>query len=791
MRFPSHPVRLISPRFQESIVPSRSPFELRSLAQVLALLAGTSLSAGLMADDGGAAGMDKDAPAVKQPEAKPEMKDAKPVAKDAKAAPMAAEPNAKEQRAKDVELINDFVHYVLIDRADAAKAMGQGLLDRKLTPTEFTKLVDSTTGFKRFSDAVARAGRTPSLEPVAGALFKFYEGGQLEQARDPGAIESSIKMLSGDMRQRSVARERLLFAGEYAVPKLFSTYFAGSDVATNAEIRRILVELGRHSVMPLVTALPQLNPAQQQQVCAILGDLPQTQSLPYLYDLASTTKNDNVKAAAETAIHNISGAVNAQMPIAERYNDLAEAYMKGSPSLMTFPNDANQLVWDYQPGTGLTFQGVDTRVFPQTMAMKVSERALAKDAESTRAVSTWIAANFSRELRSPEGYENPVYGKDHRDAMYYAVAAGPGIGQNVLGKAIDASDTPLVRRALAALEKTAGRDLWKAYQDPSVRKPLLEALKYPNRRVQTEAAIDIATADPKDPFEGAPSVVRQLGSTIRDASAKYALVVAPTTELQQNASELLRKNGFTVLPPATSIDEVRQAIADSPGVDIIVANRLPSQQSGDLIAQSQSDARLRATPILAIVTPQGRQDLYPRYARDVRVRLLSDGAGPKDVENSVNELINAASGGLITGAEADAYKARSLSALRDLAKSGSPILSAIEAQGPLIGAVSDAKGDTKAKIAEVLSLIGTAQSQIALADAALAGEGAQKATLLGYLADSAKRFGNLLEKRQVDALVSLTGKAKGEEATAAAAVVGALNLKGIGVVPLILGTDKK
>jgi hypothetical protein len=735
-----------------------------------------------------------DKPADKQPAAKDSKPAEKPAAQDAKdtkdAKPAAAEPSAKELHAKDVEMLNDFVHYVLIDRPDAAKAMGQGLLDRKLSPADFTKLVDGSTGYKRFSDAVARAGRTPALESVAGSLLRSYEGGQLDQARDPQAIAASIQMLSGDMRQRSVARERLLFAGEYAVPKLFMTYFAGGDIATNAEIRRILIELGRHSVMPLVTALPKLTPAQQEQVCSILGDLPQTQSLPFLYDLAATTTSENVKAAAESAIHSISGAVNTQMSLADRYSDLADAYLKGSPSLMTFPNDPNQLVWNYEPGMGLVFQGVDSRVFAQTMAMRMSEKALEKDAASARGVSTWIAANFSRELRSPEAYENPAYPKDRHDAMYYAVAAGPAVGQNVLGKALDAGDTPLVRKALAALEKTAGRDLWKAYQDPAVRKPLLEALKYPNRRVQYEAARGIAMAQPRDPFDGAESVVRTLAGSIREASAKYALVVAPRTEEQQSAAEMLRKNGFTVLPPATSIDDVRQAIADAPGVDVIVANRLPSKQTGDLIAQSQSDARLRATPILAIVTPQGRQDLYPRYARDVRVRLVSDGAGPKDVENSVAELINSASGGLITGAEADAYKASSLGVLRDVAMANSPILSAVEAQGPLINAVTEAKGDTKAKIAEVLSLIGTKPSQVALADAALNADAAERTRLLGYLADSAKRFGNMLEQRQVDALVGLTSKAKGEEATAAAAVVGALNLQGTGVVPLILGDRK-
>ncbi|HVU64819.1 MAG TPA: hypothetical protein VHC70_12640, partial [Phycisphaerales bacterium] len=502
---------------------------------------------------------------------------------------------------------------------------------------------------------------------------------------------------------------------------------------------------------------------------------------------ASTTQSPSVKTAALGAIHNISGAVNEQMPIAERYNDLADAYFAGSPSLMPFPGDSNQLVWDYQPGSGLTFQGVDTRVFGQTMAMKMSELALKKDPTSMRAISTWVAADFSRELRTPEGYENPVYGKDRREAMYYAVAAGPQVDQNVLGKALDAGDTPLVRRALSALEKTAGRDLWKAYLDPMVRKPLLEALKYPNRRVQYETAIDIGIAQPRDAFEGSQAVVRTLASSIRDAGTKYALVVARSTEVQAPMVDLLKKDGYTVLPPATSVDDVRQAIADSPGVDVIMTN-LPAQQTGDLISQAQSDARLRATPILAIVSAQARLELFPRYSRDVRVRLVGDGAGPADVEASMTSLIDAASGGPISAAEAEAYKMRSLGVLRDLAISGNPILNIEEAQGPLVTAISDAKGDTRARVAEILSLMDSKTAQVALFDAALASEGAEKTKLLGYCADSAKRFGNMVEKRQIDSLVKLTTQATGEEATAAAAVVGALNLPSTGVVPLILGT---
>ena len=766
---------------------NRPSDQLRSVALTLAILAGSTFSAAAFADDGAAAGMDKPGmkPAPKmdaKPEAKKDMQPEKSVAK-----PEPTAKDAKEQHAKDVEMLSDFVHYVLIDRAEAAKAMAQGLIDRKLSPIEFSALVDSSSGSKRFSDAASRASRQPGLESLAAQLLKQYEGGKLAQARDPEAITANIKLLAGDMRQRSFARDRILEAGEYAVPQLFTTYFAGSDVALNAEIRRILIELGRHSVMPLVTALPKLTATQQVQVCTILGDMPQTQSLPFLYDLASTAKEETARSAAEGAIRRISGAINTQMPLAERYNDLADAYAKGSPSLMTFPNDAHQVVWDYAPGTGLTFRGVDTRVFPQTMAMKLSEMALHNDAGNVRAVPTWIANNFSRELRSPEGYENPVYGKDRRDAMYYAVAAGPNVGQSVLTKALDAGDTPLVRKAIAAVEKTGGRDLWKAAT--GTRRPLLDALRYPNRRVQYESALAIGSAQPKDAFEGAETVVRTLGSSIRDASAKYALVVAASTEQQSSLSDLLRKDGYTVLPPASKIDDVRQAIADAPGVDIVIAN-LPSQQTGELITQSQSESRLRATPILAIVSAQGYQEQYPRFARDVRVRILREGVGPADVSAAVKDLIDAASGGPISGPEADGYKARSLSVLRDLAMSSSPILQVVEAQGPLVSAVADSKGDTRFKVAEVLSLIGTKQSQVALFDSALGAEAAERTKLLGLAANSAKRFGNMLEPRQVDALVALTTKATGDEATAAAAVVGALNLQGTGVVTLILAPKK-
>ncbi len=692
----------------------------------------------------------------------------------------------KDQAAKDASALDDFVHYVFIDRGDVAQQVGQGLLDRKLDPAAFAALVDSGVGADRFIKAVARAQRQPGLEGVASSLSKLYDAGKLASIRNPDSITAAIEMLSGDLRQRSIGRERLLAAGEYAAPQLFNVLLSGNKPALASEVRSVLIEMGRHSVMPLATALPLLQPAQQELVVKILGEMPQTHALPFLYDLQATTSNDAVRQATDRAITQIAGAMNPQMPAADRYVDLAQAYAKASPSLLAFPNDPHMLVWNFDPSTGLTFQAVDAAVYPSTMAMRLSELALRRDAANTRAVSTWIAGNFTRELRSPEGYENPVYPAVGRDAMYYAVAAGPSICQSVLAQALDGSDTPLARKALAALEKTGGRDLWTISPGSGDRKPLLEALRYPNRRVQYEAALAIGSAQPKDAFPAAESVVRTLAGSIRDAKAKYALIIASTTEEQSSLSDQFRARGFTVLPPASNLQDVSQAIADAPGVDIIVS-QLPSSATGELIAQALGDSRLRATPVLALVTTQGYLEQYPKYAREIRVRLLREGVSPKDIEAAGDDLITQASGGLISGDEAEMYKARSLSVLRDLAVSGSGVLNIVEAQGPLVAAMGEAEGAVRNRIAEVLSYINTKQSQVTLTDAALNATGDESVILLTMAAGSAKRFGNQLEPRQIDALVGLAGTATGEQAVAAAALLGALNLQNRSVVPLILG----
>jgi HEAT repeat protein len=697
-----------------------------------------------------------------------------------------------EKQPTNAELLADFVHYTLIDKPDLAASFAQALRDRGLSEKEFVALVEDL-GVKRFEGAVLKGLRRTESEKTAAALLKSYETGKLSIARNAASITESIAALKGNLRQRDAARQRLIAAGEYAMPQLLIALTQRTDAALQSEARMIIVLLGRQAVMPLCTALPQLDALSQETVARVLGDIQYSTSVPFLYELAASTQSGAVRSACEEAIQKITGNVNSQVSLSGRFVNLAEEYYGESPSLTSFSGEEHQLVWNFDPGIGLVPMAVRTEVYHEAMAMRLSERALGHDAGDQQALSLWLASNFSREIDSPEGYENPTYGADRREAMYYAVAAGATPSQRMLARAIDNNDTPLARKAIAAIERTAGGSaLWTGqYVGGTVgtRAPLLEALQFPNRRVQYEAALALGAAQPKSAFDGSDRVVPTLASAIRDASKRYAVVLADAAEKRPAIADALRQAGYEVLPTGGALADIEQALADAPGIDLIAADfsDLPIESTTSLLSDVRGRAKLRSTPVVAALRFDRYNEMQPRYATDQLVKLVQVGGGVSAMSKAAEDLVARATGGPISEEDALSYKARSLQVLRDLAVSGNQALKVQDAATPLIAALDAESGDVMLKVAEVLSYVSSGASQSALMDAAADATSADRIVLLGRVADSAKRFGNMLEPRHIKAINDMATMGVDDEATAAAALMGSLNLPNSDLVPLITG----
>lgn len=722
------------------------------------------------------------------------------------ALPCEAQTRAADQEAAEdlspAQLLRDFVHWVRIDSYDLAIGRGEALLARGLDPVEFVELVEETEGENRFVETVNRARRIDAqtrLNEVAIELDRLYERGRLDRARDPDEIGRNIRLLSeGTARGRILARERLGSAGEYAMPQLLEALLQGDDSALRAEVRGLLIAMGRQSIIPLGTALSDLAPEEQELVVNVLGQIEYETSVPFIVELRQTTGTDRVREACDRALARFG--VRDAGDIAAHFRGLAEVYYAERSEVTSFPGEDHQLLWDFDPSVGLVPTAIRTPVYHEAMAMRMAERSLRARPEGNEALGLWLAANFSRELNTPEGYENPAYPDSRRDAMYFAVASGVEPCQWVLARAIDTRNTRLARRAIEALEQTAGADALRTAVRVTgdagtlERRPLLEALAYPSRRVQYDAAITLGRAQPRDDFAGAERVVPLLAGAVRHVDERNAIVLAPgrsesdARERIATLREFLQRQGYTVFG-GRSLREIQEPLATTAGVDLVLIDARPDDVSPKVDAV-RAEPRLTAAPVMVLTS----RDAYPRlsrqYRRDVGVEVRQTGLAESMMVSAIEDLVETAAGGPITPEEGRAYASRSLDVLRDLAISRNPVLDVSDAARPLIASLGERSGAVRLQVADVLAHIPQERTQVAVMEAALGASGVERVALLDRVADSAKRFGNYLRDRQVERLMRIAMAEDSAEATAAAAVMGALNLPNENLLPLILGEDE-
>jgi len=684
----------------------------------------------------------------------------------------------------ELELLRDFIHFVKIARFDVASDLGNQLLDLGMDPQAFVDLVEQSREQQRFEEAIAAGMRVPVLEPIAAKLDSNFRAGKLARARNPQEIARNIDLLTQGLRAKSLARERLIVAGEYAMPQLLEAYLQQSDLALKAQVQRLLVDMGRHAIIPLITAMPGLDATRQEAIAEVLGLIPYRTSLPSLIDLYQSTDNDAVRQACGRAISRLGGTPGSN--VADMYALLANSYYAEPAELTSFPGEEYQLIWNFNPGLGLVMVPVKTPVFHEAMSMRMAQNSLAIDPSNQETLGLWIASNYSRELDTPDGYENPQYSSARRDAEYYGVAVGPEIDQIVLRRGLDTRDTPLVRKAIDALAQTAGsRALWG--QPIDGRYPLLESLSYQNRRVQFEAALALGKAQPAESFNGAERVIPLLASAVKDASSLNAIILTGhDRESYDRYRTTLEIIGFTVLPPAENgLSDVGAAIAEVPTVDLIVTS-MGYDDTLLSIESARADTKLAVTPVLALMGPDDVLPLTRQYNRDQSVSIRRQAISNSAFDESVSTLLEVASGGPVSTDEAEEYSIRAIETLRNLAISNNQVLNVSDAVSILIDVLDQADGFTLLDVAEIVSYMPQPKAQQAIMNKALDASDSIQKELLTMVADSGKRFGNQLDNRQIRRLIELAQTDDDELATIAVAAMGALEVTNNTLVPLIL-----
>ena len=680
------------------------------------------------------------------------------------------------------ELFDDFIHYTLIARPDLAAAKAELLLGLGLTDAELAQLLDDDrTLVERFDRAILWGQKRTELQDLATELDRRVEKGRHDMARNAERIQEAIEMLKGNQRAKMLARQRLIAAGEYAVPKLLKVITDGRDERLKVAVGDVIVKIGRQSVTPLCEALPHIDQASRRYVCDRLADLGYPHAAPYLLELA--TDESTVTATRESADRAFRRVGGIGGDLSALYTELGKQYFNEYESLIAFPGEATNNIWSYDTFTGLVPTAVPTEIFSEVMAMRVAGKSLHLDATNSAALSLFVASNLRRENQLPPGAADPIYGENRYSPSFYATVYGTAICLDVLGMAIDSTDTTLVRDAIAALSQTTGGA--NLFDASTGRQPLLESLRYPDRRVHYEAALALGRALPHQPFPGDRSVVPALASAVRTSGASYASVIAGDEEDRRVVASRLENMGFTIVGTGPSLRGLEVELTQAVGVDLVVVKVSSAQQAVQSVTDLRVFARTTAAPVLLVCSAVDAVALRPQFRDDVRNAVFVTRGADDAFAAAVDQLMRRASGGRMTDAEAEAYAIDALAALRDIAISGNSVYDVTDAETSLLEAIDGRSGGTRLLVAEILALIESDRAQRKLFDAALAAQGNEQIELFASVAGSVKRFGDRAEQRHIDALLQVVANSSGATAEAAAQVHGALNLPSDTAVELI------
>jgi hypothetical protein len=682
------------------------------------------------------------------------------------------QPNALAQNSDiDAETaLDDFIHYALIANVEQAEDWALYLYSNDISDEDFYKMVIKTKDRnQRFDRAIGWALFVEVLEPFASKLESRFEAGRVSVIRNAANLAESIELLNGTTRQRILAVERLQEAGEYAVPLLLRQLQNANTAKGTKNAKEMLIRLGRDAVLPLIVALPKVNNESKMHIATILGEIGYKHAGPALIVCATNSQNSaDVQSAALAALSmlgmdsNLDNLSAQQTVVANRFYD-------SENSLRPQAIGGFNLFWKWDGTNQLIALDIPEEVFFDVMAMNFAFEALGTDANNASAMSTFVGANLRRN-RALAGRNDLVYGDLAYSPEFYATVFGPKIAQLVLSTSLQDGDTPLVMDSITALSKTAGAEALLQ----SGSQPIVVAMQYPDRRVQYEAAMTLASTLPESYFEGSYRVVPLLASAIRQQGEEFAIVIGDDADVRREIRAFLQTNGWTVVGEGVTTDEAIDAAGAVAGIDLVVAIARSTEHGQLVVDNAALMPKTIVSPVLLLCEGLDEQALASALENSTMVAVTNIGKESARL-GIIEDLIHLTAGGRLSHEEQSAFSTRALSVLRDIALADC-VLDVKDATAPLIEALRLAGEDAQIVIAQTLSMIESSNAQGALIDAALATSSSElQAMLLDEAAGSVRRWGNLSSDWQIERVVDLAENSSGSLADAAARLNGALN----------------
>jgi hypothetical protein len=736
------------------------------------------------------------APAADAPAAAPPA-----TAPAAAAADAATLPDAAKSETL-LENVDNFWHFAKIARYDMAAAYGTLVLARTETDLQVLEAFESTAIAHQdeLDDWMLRweGVDVGGMKGMAAKIQERLGKGRKARRSDAAWIKENIEKLALNERAYGIHLARLKESGELAVPFMINYLASGeaADEKYKEPIRRAMVDLGRSILNPLIAATETKDETLELTLISVLSRIGYDVAAPYLARIGQDRKHPGLAQAAESALRRMG--VRSSADAADQFYRLAEKFYYNTASIQADPKATEAYIWFWTEATpnakaGLASKKVAPALFSDIMSERAAEYALELGPGSGDALSLWLCANNKLEVDTAAleaaaagSALNEVFDKDRPPANYYNVYAGARYLNAALTRTLNDRSPDIAIRLIKSLAQIVG----PSSQGTGVQlDPLVQSMRYPDRKVRFEAAFALASGLPNSLFIGHERVAPLLAEAISQTGTANVLIITAVDADEKKLREDLKQYG---LASGTNAAMGFANALKLPSVDVIVFPETLGNAEIDRIYQlANTTARLeRAAKV--IITLSKMSPWAQRVMSDplTVVTQASDAAG---LAAAIEEARKRA-GGTMDEKAATEYAVKAAQTLQRLAAGRVTAFDLRITEQTLLASLNDKRPEVLKAVGEVLAYMNADQAQVSLVNTVKDEKTADdvRVSLLQSLAKNVKFFGGHLQPTSLDDLQKLVDTSPTAEVKVAAAEArGALNLPAEQAKELIVKQAKR